>query len=484
MRCLFLVPPALDGKPAAERIFGCNYGLYSQANIFLLYPATMLRQAGYPTEYRDYPAAGKGKNEFLRDADSLDHDVVFLSTVFLSAATDLLARDALKARHPHTRFVFFSTQPTATPERFLDSTSVVIRGEPETRVLALLEAFLGKRPLASVPGISFLDGGSPVGTAAPPLLEDLDSLPFPDRSFLRGLDFGNPKLSRSPCTTMVASRGCGYACRFCVPNSQSFAREIEFKRWAEPHGKPPVRLRSAANVVAECASLAREGFRAISFLDDQFIWGKERALAIAEGMQPLGLEWSCLARVDRLQDPEILHAMGRAGCRYIDIGVESFSQAIIDDIGKGYRVEQIGPAVANVKAAGIEPELNILLASSPLETEATIDHTFRELLKLDVDYVLFSICTPFPFTEFNAIARAKGWMIRPEYEPIDPMRESFISYPHLKKPRLDRILRGLNWRFYFRPSYLWKRFRRLSSWRDFLQKARIALTLLAWKRSG
>ena len=64
MKICFLTPPALDGKAPAERIFGCNYGIYTQPNIFMLYPATILHRAGHEVRFLDFPARGKGRRDF------------------------------------------------------------------------------------------------------------------------------------------------------------------------------------------------------------------------------------------------------------------------------------------------------------------------------------------------------------------------------------------------------------------------------------
>lgn len=83
MKITFVTPPPLDGKPAAERIFGCNYGIYMQQNIFILYPATILRNTGHEVRVLDCPIEGideQGLNNFLKKDDS---DVYVFYTVFL-----------------------------------------------------------------------------------------------------------------------------------------------------------------------------------------------------------------------------------------------------------------------------------------------------------------------------------------------------------------------------------------------------------------
>jgi len=478
MRILFLVPPPLDGCPAAERIFGCNYGIYPQPNLFVLYPATVLKRLGHEVAVLDFPIRRGTRRDFDKFTRTQRFDIVFFHTVFLSRRTDLAARDLLRAHCPATKYVFTATEPSADPSAFVAADSVVIRGEPESVAGAVVDALAAERGFSGVRGVSWLDSGRLVNEPAAEVLADLDALPFPDRTLLgAATGYHNPKLSRQPFTTMVASRGCPHACYYCVPNSQSFAREIEFKREHGGH-KPPVRQRSAANVVAEFRALAESGYRAISFVDDQFLWAPERTFEICEGLAGSGVEWSCLARSDRLQDPAIARAMGRAGCRYVDIGIESFHQPILDYIGKELKVETVYTAVENLRAAGVEPELNVLLGSCPLETHETMEKTFKELVKLDVDYVLFSVCTPFPHTRFNEVAKREGWMIKPRYEAIDPIKQSFISYPHLTRDQLEKALRSMYRRFYFRPRYLWRRLRQVRGPRDMLNKVRAALSIL------
>jgi len=478
MKILFLIPPPLDQSLPAERIFGCNYGIYPQPNIFVLYPATILKNAGNKVEILDFPAMGKSKREFEAFCKIQDFDIIFFYTVFLSKRTDLAARDLLHKNNPHTLYIFLSTEPSANPNDFIDKSSIVIRGEPDSQVLSVVKALETSVTLSGISGISYTQNGLNIHEGGSCVIKDLDSLPFPDRSLLQYSNYYNPKLSRLPFTTMIASRGCSFGCYYCVPNSLDFAREIEFKRETGMSGKPPVRLRSAENVIHEFAWLAKLGFKSISFIDNQFVWGVDRTIKICDGIAAFDVEWSCLARADMLLDKSMIMAMGRAGCKYIDIGIESFDQRILDYIGKGCKVDAVYAAVDNLRSAGIEIEFNILLASCPLETEETIERTFREALNLDPDYILFSICTPFPYTRFNQLAKSEGWMIKPEYEAIDPMKESFISYPHLPKNRLDRIIRQLYVRYYFRPSYIWNRFKKVNNYRELLHKAKAALSIL------
>src|SRR5512137_2488734 len=109
MKICFLVPPPLDGKPPAERIFGCNYGVYNQPNIFMLYVATMLRDAGHEVQIKDCVIEHLSAAAFTKYIAEVDAEVYFLGSVFLSKATDLKAREMIRAFRPGARFFYYST---------------------------------------------------------------------------------------------------------------------------------------------------------------------------------------------------------------------------------------------------------------------------------------------------------------------------------------------------------------------------------------
>jgi len=78
----------------------------------------------------------------------------------------------------------------------------------------------------------------------------------------------------------------------------------------------------------------------VSIIDDQFFWDEERTLKICRGIKDFGIKWGCLGRCDRISE-RITRTMYEAGCEYVDLGVESFSQGTLDYTKKKYKVEDI-----------------------------------------------------------------------------------------------------------------------------------------------
>lgn len=277
---------------------------------------------------------------------------------------------------------------------------------------------------------------------------------------------------------MVTSRNCPFHCIYCVPSSLTFAREIEYKK--DHNGKkPPVGFRSPENVVAEIEKLASLGYKAIGFMDDNFIVTSKRLQIIGEALKKHHIVWGCQARVDAITE-EIAAMLQEYGCQYVDLGVESFNNEILKYIKKGITEEQIYKAISLLQKYKVPVKLNILIGTSPLETVETIKDTFRKVKKLKVSQVMFNIVSPFPATEFYDIAKSNGWIEGGEYVPTDVQRNSILNYPSLSSRQMERLLFQNNLRFFLSPGFIWENIRKFSSFSDFY----IALKALKVKLFG
>jgi radical SAM superfamily enzyme YgiQ (UPF0313 family) len=320
-------------------------------------------------------------------------------------------------------------------------------------------------------GVSYLKDG--VITHAPYGEEwEFDELPIPARRHpvLQSYKdaFYNPKFKGHPFLIMMTSRGCAYKCRFCVPNSVSFARETEHFRH-NPEKKIGPKIAGAQRVIAEFRRLAKEGFKAVMIVDDQFLWAKSRTLTICSGIRDLNLEWGCLSRANFLLDEEVLAALATAGCMSIDIGVESMDQAVLDDIDKELQLDVVHQAIRLCRKYKIEPKINIMFGTSPLETKEIIQNTVKQLKKMPVYNVMFSVATPFKGTRFYDYCLSKGYLLD-KSEAINPLGKSMVAYPHLSKTQIEQLTQKAYRSFYLRPKIILHRLSRyvrpVNIWHD------------------
>jgi radical SAM superfamily enzyme YgiQ (UPF0313 family) len=134
----------------------------------------------------------------------------------------------------------------------------VVRYEGEHTLVDLVDRLLSNRDWRQTPGLAFLNGDQVAESEPRPLVQDLDSLPYPYRPF------EPEQMGGFPTLPLLASRGCARKCSFC--SIHTFYRNAPGK---------VVRVRKPANVVEEMLYLLQHHrVRVILFQDDDFpLWG-------------------------------------------------------------------------------------------------------------------------------------------------------------------------------------------------------------------
>lgn len=467
MKITFLVPPSFDNERPAERSAGCTRVVVLAPNIYELTMAAVLEQdSRYDVKYRDFVYNGATPEQFNEFINGDNSDIYIIWGVNLSFDTDMNAIGCIRQAHPHTPVILLGPGPTYFTHKYLKHNDIIIvRGEPEATCAELIDHLYNRTDWSGIDGISYRGTDGNVVTNKPrKLINDLDSLPFPARHLVADHTFHNPKLKTGPYTTMFTSRNCPFHCIYCVPSSLSFAREIESRR-ATGH-KPAIGFRTIASIEKEVAMLHEQGYKAIGFMDDNFIWNAERTRAICDIMRRYGMVWGCEARVDAIT-PEIARMLGESGCRYVDLGVESFDDSILEYVKKGITVADIYRAISELKKNKVPVKLNILIGSSPLETKQTVKKTLKEAKKLGVDQVMFNIVSPFPGTEYYKQCVDNGWLATPDYVPTDVQRHSILNLPSISAKEMEHLLFMNNLRFFLSPRFIIKHICRFKSWSEF-----------------
>ena len=470
LKTLFLVPPVVEGGHPAERSSGCTRVVYPTPNIYELQVAACVRESGFDVTYLDCVNHPLTMDELRNQIEARQTDVVLMWTVNLSVANDIHICRWIHSHFPDIWVMMLG--PGAGwfySDCLTDEHTIVVHGEPELTVIEFLTSVSESKDWKSILGISYLEDGKAVRNGMRPLMKDLDSLPVPARDLVADTDYRNPKLKVSPYTTMVTSRNCPFHCIYCVPSSLTFAREIENRHYTGK--KPPIAFRSEEKVREEIALLHAQGYRAIGFVDDNFIWNEQRTRAICDALRHYQMAWSCQARVDAITEP-VARMLGESGCQAVDLGVESFNDEILQFIHKGITSQQIYQAIGWLKKYHVPVKLNILIGTSPLETPDTIRDTIRKAKKLQADQLMINIVSPFPGTEFYTMARENGWIVGNEYKPTDVQRESILNYPHMSARKMESLLFWGNLGYYLSPRFVWTQLRRFRSWKDFTHALR------------
>jgi radical SAM superfamily enzyme YgiQ (UPF0313 family) len=184
------------------------------------------------------------------------------------------------------------------------------------------------------------------------------------------------------------------------------------------------------------------------FDDDTFTDDLPRAEAIARGLGRLGVTWSCNAKADVPR--ATLEVLRDNGLRLLLVGYESGSQAILNNVRKGIRLDRARAFTRHAKALGIKIHGTFIMGL-PGETRETIEETIRFALEIDPDTIQVSLAAPYPGTALHAQAREQGWLEDADLVDAGGVQASVLRYPHLARTEIFASLDAFYRRFYFRP---------------------------------
>jgi anaerobic magnesium-protoporphyrin IX monomethyl ester cyclase len=433
-------PPAVASPGGAQRPV-VLVGFQEQAHLGLGYLASVLRQHGHRVLLLDIE---RPPSELLAAAAREDPLLVGFSLVFQF----YVRRFSTLARYLRDHGIdchftvgghFPTLSPDATFEEVPDLDSIV-RFEGEATIVELADCLHEGRSWHDVRGIAWRDGPRVVANAPRPLIEDLDSLPHPDRPAALKTVLGRRM------APLLASRGCARACAFCSIHS--------FYRGAP--GKI-VRTRKPLEVVREMRRLYEDrGATIFLFLDDDFpLFGPWRRWAHEfldelERQQLAGrVIWKISARADSV-DADLFSALRDAGLHVVYMGLESGSASGLRTLNKQLTVEQNLRAVEVLRHLDIPFQFGFMMFE-PSTTFETVRANVEFLRRVcSGGTVAAGFCRMLPFagtpirTELEREGRLRGDTADPDYDFTDAR----IARLHTQ---VNALVEGANWLFGSRP---------------------------------
>jgi radical SAM superfamily enzyme YgiQ (UPF0313 family)/phosphatidylglycerophosphate synthase len=359
----------------------------------------------------------------------------------------------LVAGGPHPR-----VRPFEVIEHGFD---IACEGEGEETFLEILDYIKGKKPLRDILGITYrAPNGLVLKNPSRPLIEDLNSLPFPDRTLfpLENYFLKSTIKQKKFYFQVFSSRGCPYRCTFCAVSSRK------------------IRVRTPQNLYDEVENLVKTyGINYIQFMDDIFTANKKWLYQFFDELEKrnLDIKWDCESRVDCV-DEDLLYRMKKAGLNCIFYGVESGDPQTLKLIKKGVKLEQIRRTLditAKIKIPSVK--INFILGF-PWENKTHILNSYRIMRDYRKSLRIrngITVPIPYPGTElYNEFKQECGfaeWWLKDD--AFEHMVVNEGAVPYYKKNPLNADKFWLDKNFFRYP----KSFRRFLS-RIILKNEKIA----------
>ncbi|NCO84592.1 MAG: B12-binding domain-containing radical SAM protein, partial [Nitrospirae bacterium] len=228
MRCALIIPAWVP-----EDIFSSKTAS-SQINYWqplgTLYVGAVLQKAGHEVKF--FNGAFMTHEEILAEVRKFVPEFIGIySTTFGWEKAKKTASDIrrmtppllpLKEGLPRPCIVAGGPYPIARQEYCLEdagnAVDAIVTGEGEFTTLEIIERLQAGRSLEGVLGVVYREGERIIKNPPRPLIEDLDSLPFPARELLGDVNLYIPPPAtyrRKPVAVLTTSRGCNRRCIYC-----------------------------------------------------------------------------------------------------------------------------------------------------------------------------------------------------------------------------------------------------------------------------
>ncbi len=370
---------------------------------------------------------GSNSDELRRAVLGFGPDIVGISSPFTTQEESVVeAARTIKDAQASVLVVVGGANARPRAEQLLACPSVdlVVLGEGEGAAAALAAYWRDERPLAEIPSIAYRQAGAVRRTAGPRENPALDALPLPAYHLVdmerylslheRGIYARDHDVRRA--VPVITSRGCPHRCIFCSIH-QSMGRT--WRAHSAEHLRRHIRL------LAE-----RYGAAHIHFEDDNLLVDIERFLQVLDVLAEKHLSWDTPngIRVDLRISEEVLRRFQSAGCRSLNIGVESGDQEVLDKIvRKGINLGDVEEFARRCWKVGL-PLRAFFILGFPGETIETMTRTADFALSLADRYdvgIINLIATPLSGTALFDVCQDNGYFA----EPITPraLSESVIS---------------------------------------------------------
>ena len=406
-----------------------------QIGIALL--SSIIREAGHESFLFDgtFLKIDELEEEFLNEVLRIKPDMIGYSVT----STDFKFATSMQEKIDHLGIpaVAGGPHPTLSPESCVRGFGKVLVGECEMALPALLETMESGGNLGEVPNLCFMDQGSVRINPLAPLVEDMDTLPFPhwklfdDRHYFENAHLSYAREGAICAAVFERGRGCPHLCTYC---SMPFVRK-KYKglgKW--------FRLKTVSRLTAEIVAFkALYPLDYIQFVDDSFLTSVDDLKELGRQFREhVKADLSISERPEKITS-EKMKLFKEAGGYRVCIGLESGDEPYRKKHLKRHMSNEVLlKAFKEASSAGVEVRASTMVGL-PEQDDQSYLKTYDLVGKLDLSEIQYTIFVPFVGTELYDYCIEKGYYDREEGDiPASFHQGSPLQMPGMSNRKIVR----------------------------------------------
>ena len=284
------------------------------------------------------------------------------------------------------------THASALPKKTLEEEpyDFVCQGEGPKTITKLIDCLNNNNnKLNEVPGLWYIDKDKNVHSNKPSkMFENLDDN-LPGQAW-ELLDMSKYKAhnwhtfgrldTRNHYASLQTSLGCPFKCTFCCINAPFERNTIRF--WS------PKYIINQIKILIEKYNITN-----IKIPDEMFVLNPKQVVSICDEIIKCGfgdkLNFWAYARIDTLEDNEMLKKMKKSGFRWLGLGIESSSKHVRDGVVKGrFSNKDIEAIVQKVRNMGFYVAANYIFGL-PDDDKESMNETLDLALRINSEWSNF-----------------------------------------------------------------------------------------------
>lgn len=430
--------------------------------IGLGYLATALRKENFTASILDSVKKNLSQKQLLNEIKKINPKILGMQLFSYDVSPSKEFIKSIKKILPETKILVGGAHPTSEPLEVLNQFKEVdfaFKGESEEGLPLLVGYLLNNKKInfSKVPGLIWRKGKN-INVNDQLYTKDLDKYGMPAWDLIDPRTYKEAPqggfLKEYPYAPMTTSRGCPFRCSYCTVHIVNGRR---------------IRVRSIAHVIEEIKMLKEKyGVKEIHILDDAFTAVKKRVVEFCDSLikNNIKIKFSFPngIRLDSL-DEEVLLKMKQAGVQDFNVGVESGSDKILEDMKKSLTTKIIREKTNLIKKMGLESN-GFFIIGYPTETKEDILKTIKFSKEIPIKRAQFSLFKAYPGTDITNSLLGRKKIDKINYDSFMYYKIDYVP-EGLTEKELKNLQRKAFLEFYLRPKILFSLLKEINSLEHF-----------------